>query len=74
MLSGCERGFSAHIGHLKRSLNTVREGIVLPHFGIKSQSLYFLPTQSPYTDTGPAIALPHKSECKAGSNFVNDLG
>ena len=67
-------GLSAHIGHLKRSLNTVQEVIVLLHGVIKSQPLYFLPTQSPNTDTRrPVLALPHKAECKAGSNFVNDL-
>ena len=32
------------------SLAIVRDVIVLPHCGIKSQPLYFLPPQSPNTD------------------------
>ena len=63
MLSGCEKGLRAHIGYLKRSLNTVRKVIVLPHCGIKSKPLYFLPAQSPNTDTGTSPIPTTGSVC-----------
>ena len=51
------------------TLANARDVIVLPNCGFQSQPVYFLPPQSPNTDTGrPILALPHKSECKAGSN------
>ena len=73
MLSGCERGLSAHIGHLKRSLNTVREVIVLPHCGIKSQQLYFLPTQSPNTDTGTSPSPTTQIRVESGEQLCERL-
>ena len=72
MLSGCERGLSAHIGHLKRSLNTVRE-VNMTHCGIKSQPLYFLPTQSPNTDTGTSSNPPTQIRVQSGEQLCERL-
>ena len=73
MLSGCERGLSAHISHLKRSLNTVREVIELPHCGIKSQPLYFLPIQSPDTDTGTSPSPTTQIRVQSGKQLCELL-
>ena len=73
MLSGCQRGLSAHIGHLKRSLNTVREVIVLPHCGIKSKPVYFLPTQSPNTDTGTSPSPTTQIRVQSGLHLCERL-
>ena len=73
MLSGCEMGLSAHIGHLKRSLNTMCEVIVIPHCGIKSQPLYFLPTQSPNTDTGTSPSPTTQIRVQSGEQLCERL-
>ena len=73
MLSGCERGLSAHISHLKRSLNTVREVIVLPPCGIKSQLLYFLRAQSPNTDNGTSPSPTTQIRVRSGEHLRERL-
>ena len=50
--SACEMGLDAHICNFTGLLNTMLDIIVQPHCDIKSQPFYWIPPQSPNTDTG----------------------
>ena len=67
--SGCEVGLNANNGNFTGLLNTMLDIKVQPHCDIQCKPFYLIPPQSPNTDTGRAVlALPHKSQCQAGSN------